>query len=390
MDRIYLDNSATTKINQSAKDALINTLDSFGNPASLYFEGHNAKMLIEKARKDIANLINANENEIVFTSGGSESNNTVMNIAVDIIKNNSSKSEVVVSAIEHPSIIESAKHLESLGVKVFYATVDRGGRVVIDDLKKLVNEKTALVSIMSANNETGVIQDIKAISEIAHRVGAVMHTDAVQVFGKIKFDVAELGVDYASFSAHKVGGLKGVGALFVRKGSPYVPFILGGHQEDGQRAGTSNTLGIVSFAAASNNAALNMDKYYSDIEPIKNKLREQIIESIPEIAINGDQEHVLPNILSVSFAGAEGESIMLMLDCFGISVSTGSACASGDIKPSHVLMAMKADSELAHGSIRFSFGLENTINDVDLVMKYLPGIIKNLREISTVETGVKK
>ncbi len=390
MSRVYLDNSATTKLNQSVKNALVLAFDAFGNPSSLYFEGHNAKNLIEDARESIANAINAQSNEIIFTSGGSESNNTILNIAAEIIKTNDKKSEIIVSAIEHPSIIETAKHLGKKGIIIHYAPVDKDGRVNIEKLRGLVNEKTALISVMSANNETGVIQDIKLISQIAHESGALVHTDAVQVLGKIDFDVNQFGVDYASFSAHKIGGLKGVGVLYVKKSAPYETFIFGGHQENGRRAGTSNTLGIISFGEAVKNVPSSIQKFKSDIEPLKNKLRDQITELIPEVVVNGDQENVLPNILNVSFAGAEGESIMLALDCYDISVSTGSACAAGDIKPSHVLMAMKADSELAHGSIRFSFGTDNTINDVDLVMKYLPGIIKNLREISTVRTGVKK
>jgi len=389
MKNVYLDNSATTEMSPSVIRAMTNALGNYGNPSSLHSIGHNAKKMIEQARESVAKLVGADVDEIIFTSGGTESNNTVINIAGEIINNNEIKKEIIISAIEHPSVIEAAKRLEKNGIKVSYLSVDRGGRVIIDELRKMLSEKTALVSVMFANNETGTIQDIKEICRLAHEAGALMHTDAVQAIGKVDFDVKDLDVDYASFSAHKINGPKGVGALYVKKQSLYSPFMVGGHQEAGRRAGTYNTLGIVGFGQAAKDALGAPKKYQEIINPIKNDLRELILKSIPRVIVNGDQESTLPNILNVSFPGAEGESILLYLDNYGISSSTGSACASGDTKPSHVLMAMLDDPELAHGSIRFSFGLDNTTDDVDYVMQYLPKIVEDLRSISTLETGDK-
>ena len=386
MKKIYLDNSATTPMSKNVIKAMSKVLDFYGNPSSLHTDGHQANIFIEEARKKVAQLIDAKTSEIIFTSGGTESNNTIINIACELIKQNNTKDEIIVSAIEHPSILETLKRRQQNGLKVSYAPVNRDGKIDIVEFKKLLNKKTAFVSIMSANNETGVIQDIKQITKMAHNVGALVHTDAVQAIGKINFSVKDLDVDYASFSAHKINGPKGVGALFVKDKAPYSSFMLGGHQERGKRAGTYNTLGIVGFGQAAKEAQNTPEKYQKNIEPIRNNLRDDIIKNISNVIINGDQSTLLPNVLNVSFPGAEGESIMLFLDQFGIAVSTGSACASGDGKPSHVLMAMLNDPELAHGSVRFSFGLNNTAKDVKYVMKYLPKIIKNLREISTLRT----
>ena len=384
MKNIYLDNSATTKTSDDAITEMTKSLSYFGNPSSLHSQGHHAMRLIEEARKNVATLINADPIEIIFTSGGTESNNTIINIAKDIIQKNPEKNEVIVSSIEHPSILEATKRLELSGVKVTYIPVDRYGKINIDAFKKALNYKTALVSVMHANNETGVIQDINEISRLAHNFNILVHTDAVQTIGKIDFNVDKLNVDYATFSAHKIYGPKGVGALYIRNKSSFSPLIIGGHQEKGKRSGTYNTPGIVGFGVAAKNAIKSKNDYKENIQFIKNKLRQEIIDKIPNVIVNGDQDQVLPNVLNVSFPGAEGESIILYLDNFGIQASTGSACAAGDTKPSHVLMAMLDDPELAHGSVRFSFGLDNEISDVDYVMKYLPKIIKNLREMSTI------
>ena len=387
MKQIYLDNSATTKLSSDVISAMANALNIYGNASSLHNEGYKAKLLIEESRNHIAKLIGSKPNEIVFNSGGTESNNTIINIAQNLINNNKLKNEIVVSSVEHPSIIEPAKILEKNGYKVLFLPVNRDGRIDINKFKNILNAKTAFVSIMHANNETGVIQDIKTITKLAHRFNALVHTDAVQTLGKINFNVLDLDVDYASFSAHKIYGPKGVGALYIKNKIPYKAFITGGHQENNKRAGTYNTIGIVGFGQAAKNALITPKKYNNNIMPVKNKLRDEILNNIPNVIINGDQDNILPNVLNVSFLGAEGESILLHLDHYGIQTSTGSACASGDTKPSHVLMAMLNDPELAHGSIRFSFSLENTTKDVDYVIKYLPNIVKNLREISTIRTG---
>jgi cysteine desulfurase len=385
MRHIYLDHSATTKMSSSVIEAMIDSFNLGANPSSLHKDGQDARRLIEKARKNVADLIGAESDEIIFTSGATESNNTVIGIAETLINQSNNELDLIISSIEHPSIIEPTKKLGKSGITIHYIPVDRNCRIDIAALKQLLDKKkTALVSVMAANNETGTIQEIEEITKLAHASGALMHTDIVQAAGKIPLNIKKLDVDYASLSAHKINGPKGIGALYIKKGAPFYPFMLGGHQENGLRATTYNTQGIVGFGQACKDAACNIQKYKTTVEPLKNYLRDQLVLNIPAVSVNGDQTNNLPNVLNISFAGAEGESILLALDNHGIEVSTGSACASGDTKPSHVLMAMKADPELAHGSVRFSFGLENTKEDVDYVISLLPKIIKELRSISTV------
>lgn len=368
MNRIYLDCAATTKMLPEVKKALISAFDLFGNASSMHEEGRVAHRVIEEARAVVAEKIGAKPNEIIFTSGGSEANNMVLNTFAD--------KKIAVSAIEHPSILEPAKKL-----KAKIIPVDKKGKV---DLSVVASEarQSSLISIMQANNEIGTVQDIKKLTKLAHEDGALFHTDAVQALGKVPVDVKTLGVDYLTISAHKIGGPKGIGALYVKEGSPIKPLIMGGHQENRLRAGTENVLAIVGFAEACNN--INLTSLTERVRPARDLLEKRIRKDVPNVVINGDPENCLPNILNVTFAGVEGESILLKLDHAGIAVSTGSACASDDIKSSHVLMAIGADPEKAHGSIRFSFGPENTIHDVDEVMKVLPEIISNLRKMSTI------
>jgi cysteine desulfurase len=318
-------------------------------------------------------LINAEPNEIIFTSGGTEANNMIMNAFAG--------QQVIVSSIEHPSVLEPAR----VRTKTNLVAVDKLGQVCSDKLGQLLQKSPALVSIMLANNEIGVMADVVKLTTLAHKHGALMHTDATQAIGKIPVDVKTLDVDYLTMSAHKIGGPKGIGALYVRGSRPIKPFNLGGHQESSLRAGTYNTLGIVGFGQAAKLALTTPAKYQAKTKPLVDKLRQGLIDTVPLITINGDQKNCLPNTLNVSFAGAEGESILLALEAVGIAVSTGSACASGDIAPSHVLMAIKADPELAHGSIRFSLGLETSAHDIDYVLQQLPPIIQRLRQMSTIK-----
>lgn len=387
MKSVYLDNCATTQLTSSVKNTMINVMEFYANPSSLHSSGVKARNIIENARQNVSKLINCDSNEIVFTSGGSEGNNSIINSLYEISKINPEKNELIISQIEHPSIINAAKDLERNGIKVSYISVDSECILNIEEFKNSLNEKTALVSIMLANNETGAIQNIKEITKLAHTVGALVHSDIVQAVGKINVDVNNLKLDYATLSAHKINGPKGVGAIYIKKGSPFKPLIVGGHQENNKRAGTYNTIEIAGFGEAAKLAINAPIKFTESIKPIRDELAKKITESIKNTKINGSPEFTLPNVLNVSFAGAEGESILLALDYHNIQVSTGSACASGSAKPSHVLMAMKADPEIAHGSIRFSFGLDNTISDVNYVMKHLPNIIENLRQISTVGYG---
>lgn len=379
MRRVYADNSATTALSKTARAAFIKALDLYGNASSLHSYGHGAMMAVEAAREQVAKLIGAKPHEIVFNSGGTEGNNTVIGMIQE--------GEVIVSSIEHPSVLEAVKRQRSQGVVTHYLPVNKDGRVEMSELKKVLNKKTQLVSVMTANNEIGTLQDVAKIVKIAHEKGALVHTDAVQAAGKIPLDVRELGVDYLTLSAHKIGGPKGVGAMYVREGVPYVPFLVGGYQEGARRAGTYNVPGIVGFGEAAKEAVESPRLYAKRVALLRNELRERILDEIPNVVVNGSQEKILPHVLNVSFAGAEGESILLMLDEVGIEVSTGSACASGDTSPSHVLMAVEADPELAHGSIRFSLSLDNETGDIDYIMEHLPRIIKKLRAISTVGEG---
>jgi cysteine desulfurase len=295
------------------------------------------------------------------------------------------RTEIITTDIEHPCVFNSGKFLETLGFKVTFLPVDEYGKIKLDALKAALNERTLFVSIMMANNEIGTIQDIKEITKLVKDAGAWMHTDAVQAVGKIPVQVAELGVDYLTMSAHKIYGPKGIGALYVKKGAPLFPLIHGGHQEDGFRAGTYNNIGILGFGKAAALAVQEVDRYGKELGALRTRLREGLLERVPHIKINGHPADVLPNTLNVSFPGAEGEAILLSLDIMGIEVSTGSACASGSLEPSHVLLAIGVDPELAHGSIRFSLGWGLTAEDIDYVIETVPPIIKRLRDMSTLK-----
>jgi len=402
--QVYIDYNATTPLRQEVKTAMLESIDTYGNASSMHASGRLARAQIEQARNTIENLIGAQRQTVFFTSGGSESNNTVFQTMRQIVARQLAVSdgavttgtsasgadapgrcEFITTAIEHPCVFNSAKHLQDLGFKVHFLPVDEYGKVKMDALKSALGEKTLLVSVMTANNEIGTIQNIKEISALAKAAGAWMHTDATQAVGKIPVNVDDMGVDYLTLSAHKIYGPKGIGALYVRKGAPLFPLIHGGHQEDGLRAGTYNNMGIIGFGKAAEIAAGEVEKYGTEIAALRNRLRDGLTAAIPNITINGHPVDVLPNTLSVSFPGAEGESILLSMDLMGIEASTGSACASGSLEPSHVLMATGVRPELAHGSIRFSLGWGISVDDVDYIVKTLPPIIARLRAMSSMQ-----
>lgn len=404
--RIYLDFNATTPLDSLVKDAYIHALEDFANASSLHEDGRAVHAKIEQARANIASLIHAKPSEIIFTSGGSESNNTVFNTMISSALTKTSRSRdnwggkrlVITSSIEHPCVMESARHIEEAGCTVEYLPVDSQGIVDVDQYARILHAGSAsaarekqplLVSIMMANNEIGTIQDIQKLASMAHSYHALFHTDAVQAVGKIPVDVEALGVDYLTLSAHKIYGPKGIGALYVREGSPIEPLIRGGHQEKGLRAGTYNGPAIEAFGEAARLASERLEVYGTHTRLLRNRLRDGFVSKIPDIRINGHPEQVLPNTLDVSFPGAEGEAILLMLDLSGISVSTGSACASGSLEPSHVLMATGVGPELAHGSIRFSLGLSTTEAEIDFVLEKMPQIIAKLRRFSTVSSKIE-
>ena len=356
---VYLDYAATSPLLPEAIEAMHEAEQKyFANASALHTPGHLSMNKIEEARDLLAKLINADPSEIIFTSGASESNNTVIRTFEG--------HKIITSPLEHHSIIEAARVL--------------GG-----------DEKPALYSYMLANNEIGEFLPIVDVVKKAHEEGGFVHSDLTQVLGKLPIDVKALDLDYATFSAHKIGGPIGVGALYVKNGVPFKPLIIGGNQEKKRRGTTYNTVGIIGFGAALKYLLdhKTWEIYDTKIRALRDELAQRILKEIPGSSLNTDLKNSLPNILNASFEAAEGESIQLYLDAEGIVVSTGSACASGDIKPSHVLMAKTGDAEVAHSSIRFSFGLDNTEGDIDRVMAVLPGIIDRLQKISTIERKTK-
>jgi cysteine desulfurase len=388
--RVYIDYNATTPLKPEVKAAMIEDLDVYGNASSMHASGRFAHARVEQARNAAEKLLGAAPGTLVFTSGGSESNNTVFQTMRRLASGSDGsplkegRREFITTGIEHPCVLNSALDLKSLGYTVTILPVDEYGKVKINDLKKALSEKTLFVSVMTANNEIGTLQDIKEITAMVKAAGAWMHTDAVQAVGKIPINVEELGVDYLTMSAHKIYGPKGIGALYVKKGAPIFPLIHGGHQEDGLRAGTYNNIGILGFGKAALIAAAEVEKYGREISALRDRLRDGLAAAIPDIKINGHPVDMLPNTLNISFPGAEGEAILLSMDIQGIEASTGSACASGSLEPSHVLLAIGVGAELAHGSIRFSLGWGITAEAIDYIITTLPPIIARLRSMSTV------
>jgi cysteine desulfurase len=385
--RIYFDNNATTPLHPEVKKTITEIMEVFGNPSSLHSFGRQAHAYVEDARSKVARFIGAQSEEIMFAGSGSEGNNTILSILSGQCRGcefgSCRNKDLVTTSIEHPCILESSKCLQEAGIRVHYAKVDNHGKVDLDHLKDLVNEHTGLVSVMMANNEIGTVQDLKAISRIAHDKGALFHTDAFQAVGKIPVNVDEIDADFLTLSGHKIYGPKGIGAVYIRKGSPFCPLIRGGHQERGRRAGTENTIGIVALGRAIELRAQEMAEDGKRLMEMKEALRNGIQQSIPDIHFVGHPTDCLPNTLNVSFEGCEGEAILLYLDLEGIAVSTGSACASGSLDPSHVILATGLPQECAHGSIRISLGRENTMEDIDYMLNVLPRVIKKIRGMST-------
>jgi cysteine desulfurase len=385
---IYMDNNATTPLHPEVRKAMIEAMDFFGNPSSLHASGRQARQLVEEAREKVASFIGALPEEIMFAGSGSEANNTVLSALTcqreQCAYRREGVNEIITSTIEHPCVLETSKCLQQRGIGVLYLDVDQYGKVNLDQLRDSLTERTGLVSVMMANNEIGTIQDIKGIAEIAHEGGAVFHTDAVQAVGKIPVNVRELGVDFLTLSGHKMYGPKGIGALYVKKGAPFCPLIRGGHQERGRRAGTENTLGIIGLGKAIEMRSQEMKSDEEHLLEMKAALKKGIEEAIPDVRFVGHPTDCLPNTLNVSFDGAEGEAIILYLDLEGIAVSTGSACASGSLDPSHVILATGLPAECAHGSIRISLGRENTMEEVAYMIDTLPRVIGKIRDMSTV------
>lgn len=378
---IYLDNSATTPVREEVLEEMKPYFNKeFGNPSTLYHLGQESKVALEKARVRVADSINAKPEEIIFTSGGSESDNlAIKGIA---FKEMDKGKHIITSQIEHPAVKETLHFLESLGFEVTYLPVYENGIIKVDDVKEAIRDDTILITIIHANNEIGTIQPIEEISKIARENDIKFHTDAVQSFGKIPVDVDELGVDLLSLSSHKIYGPKGVGALYVRKKTRLTPLIHGGGQERGIRSGTENIPGIVGFGKAAELAAGELDTTYLKLSKIRDELMEKVLSTIPKSYLNGDKERRLPNILNFRFSSIEGESLILLLDAKGIEASTGSACSSKNLKASPVLLSLGLDEVDVHGSLRLSIGLENSIDNVDEVVKAIAESVETLRKMS--------
>jgi cysteine desulfurase len=385
--KVYFDHNATTPLHPEVKKEMIAAMEMFGNPSSMHSWGREARANVEDARRKVADFIGADEREIIFVGSGSEANNTVLSLFVcgtsQCIAGSKMRSTIITTKIEHPCVLETSECLAHRGVRVKYLDVDQYGKIDLDQLAGMLGDDVGLVSVMMANNEIGTLQDIEAITSMVHASGAYMHTDAVQAVGKVPVDVRKLGVDFLTISAHKIYGPKGVGALFVKKGIPYCPLIRGGHQELGRRAGTENTLGILGLGKAVEMRRLEMPDEEERMHHLKDVLRKGIEERIDDIHFNGHPTDSLASTLNVSFEGVEGEAILLYLDLEGIAVSTGSACASGSLDPSHVLLATGVNAELAHGSIRFSMGRQTSMQEVEYVIDVLPPIIQRIRNMST-------
>lgn len=380
MKNIYLDNNATTKVAPEVREAMMPFFDElWGNPSSMHSFGGQVKKHIDRAREQVAALLNADPSEIVFTSCGSESDNMAIRGAVEAA---GGRPHIITTRVEHQAVLAPCLYLESQGCPLTELGVDAQGQLSLDELKDALRTDTAIVSIMWANNETGVIFPIEEITPIVQNAGTLLHTDAVQVVGKIPIDVKKVPVDMLALSGHKLHAPKGVGALYIRKGTRINPLILGGHQEGGKRAGTENVPYIVGLGKACEIAMKCLDEENTRVKAMRDRLEAGILATCPDVRINGDRAHRLPNTLNVSFEFIEGESILLMLDEFGIGASSGSACTSGSLEPSHVMRAMGVPFTAAHGSIRFSFSRYNTEADVDAVLEHIPGIVNRLREIS--------
>jgi len=380
---IYLDHAATTPMSSVVYREMIEACGNiYGNSASLYSVGREANAALEVAREKIAKAIGAEKSEIYFTSGGTEADNWAIK---GIAKANRAKgNHIITSAIEHPAVLESCKALEKEGFRVTYVPVDEKGIVKYAELIKAISPDTILISVMSANNEVGSIQPIRAIAELARANNIVFHTDAVQAIGAIDFNVKEMSIDAMSISAHKFYGPKGIGALYVRKGVRIDKFMNGGEQEKNKRAGTVNVPAAVGFGTAIEIAVSEIEENNKHLRSIRRYFLKKISEAIHNISLNGHPTQRLANNASISFEGVEGEAILMMLDREGIYVSTGSACASGSLAPSHVLMAMGLEAEVAHSTIRFTFGKSTTKEDIDYVVEKVRKVVKKLRSISAI------
>lgn len=390
MRKVYLDNNATTRMREEVLEAMLPYYkDIYGNASSIHEFGRTARLGIDAARQKVADLLGAaSKEEIIFTSSGTEADNFAVKGVAHALK--SKGNHIITSSIEHQAVLNTCKFLEKDGYKVTYLKVDKYGIVDLEELKRSITDKTILITIMYANNEVGTIEPVEEIGKIAKERGIYFHTDAVQAVGKVPFEAKNMNVDLLAMSAHKIYGPKGVGVLYIRKGTKVTQLLHGGHHEMGKRASTENVAGIVGLGMAAELAKKEMGSEIKRLTELRDYLYKGITTNIEDVRLNGHPEKRLPNTLNVGFKYLEGESIILNLDMEGIAASTGSACTSGSLEPSHVLTAMGSDPADTQGSVRFSLGRDNTKEDMDYVIKVLPPIIKRLRDMSPLYEGKTK
>ena len=386
--KYYFDNAATTPVREEVLQEILPYFrEYYGNASSIYSIAKESKKALEAARAKVAAAIGATPDEIYFTAGGSESDNMALRGVVNASKKE--KKHIITTKIEHHAILHTAEFLETKGVDVTYLNVDECGKISLEELENAIRPETVLISVMFANNEIGTIQPIAEIAEIAKKHGVLFHTDAVQAVGHVPIDVEKLHVDLLSMSGHKLGAPKGIGAIYIRKGTRISPLIFGGAQEKKLRAGTENIAGIVGLGKAAELAVAEMEETTKKLTALRDKLIHGILESIPDSRLNGHPTDRLPGNCNISFSYIEGESLLLLLDALGIAASSGSACTSGSLDPSHVLMAIGLPHEIAHGSLRLTIDRENTEEQVYFILEKLPGLVQRLRDMSPVYPGKK-
>ncbi len=383
MNQIYLDYNATSPVRPEVLEVMLPFYkEQFGNPSSVHWAGRQVSGALEKAREQVATLINASPAEIVFVSCGSEGDNMAIKGSLEPLK--AKGNHIITTSVEHPAVLETCQALEKEGYDVTYLPVSKDGQLDLADLEKAITDKTILISVMWANNETGNIYPIEEIGKIAKKYNIRFHTDAVQAVGKVPVDVQKANLDLLVISGHKIGAPKGVGAIYIRRGTRMKNFLHGGHQERNRRAGTQNVAGIVGLGKACEMAVAELDGYYKRVRALRDRLEDGVLSQVPDIKLNGtpDRDQRLPNTLNVSFAYIEGESLLLNMDMYGIAASSGSACTSGSLEPSHVMGAMCVEVTLAHSSTRFSLGPETTEAEIDKVLEVLPATVQRLRDMS--------
>ena len=385
MRKVYLDYSATTPVKEEVlKEMIPYFTEKFGNPSSLYDIGLESKEAVTHAREQVAALINAKPQEIYFTAGGTEADNWAVFGTVEKLK--SKGNHIITTKIEHHAMLHSCAFLEKEGCQITYLDIDQEGRIDLKQLEDAITDKTVLISIMLVNNEIGTIQPVKEAAAIAKKHGILFHTDAVQGLGNVPIDVKDMGVDMMSVSSHKIYGPKGSGALYIRKGVNIANYMHGGGQESRKRAGTENLAGIIGFGKAAELARINFESHVKHCTKLRDYLKDRILSEIPDTFVNGTMEGRHPGNLNITFKYIEGESILLLLNQYGISVSTGSACSSASLEPSHVLTALGVPVEMIHGTVRFTVGDFTTKEDIDYVVDHLKTIVEKLREISSVNS----